>query len=393
MSQRHSFVLSRFSVLGLLGTCFVGTLFWGDVDCQAQGPQRPPSYQSAVVEEGEGVFRIFAPDAEKVVLAGSDFPDASDKSLTKGENGVWEIKVALPAGAYRYNFNVDGVSTLDPVNPLTSQSNANTWSLLTVEGSDIFDVKDVPHGAVAEVFYQSKTLDRTRRMHVYTPPGYENGDQAYPVFYLLHGASDNDDSWTSVGRANFTLDNLIAEGKAVPMIVVMPDGHTGTFRWGGGGKPFDEQMKEFVDDFNNDVRPYIESHYRVKDGAENRAIAGLSMGGAQTLNVAIPDLADYGYFGVFSSGVFGIAGGFNREPNDEWEQANLKTLDDPALKKSLKLVWFGCGTEDFLVETSRATVKMLESHEFEVEDVETDGGHTWKNWRQYLPIFAGKLFK
>ena len=171
-----------------------------------------------------------------------------------------------------------------------------------VPGSDLMDAKDVPHGAISEVFYLSKTLNRQRRMHVYTPPGYEKGDAKYPVLYLLHGAFDSDDSWSTVGRAGFILDNLIATGKARPMVVVMPAGHTRPMR---SGPPelgsFQRSMEEFGDDFSHDLRPHVEKTYRLLEGRENRAIAGLSMGGAQTLGIAFGHLEDYGSIGVYSS--------------------------------------------------------------------------------------------
>ena len=213
----------------------------------------------------------------------------------------------VPAGTYRYNFQVDGLAVIDPRNPATSESNTNTWSLLTVPGSPVSDLKDVPHGAVAQVPYYSKSLGRFRRMHVYTPPGYEQGSVKLPILYLLHGAFDCDASWSTVGRAGLILDNLIAAGKAKPMIVVMPMGHTGPFRFGPGGS-LQKQMDEFARDFTTDLRPLVERTYRVSAERQHRAIAGLSMGGAQTLNIAMGHLDDYGYVGVFSSGVFGIDG-------------------------------------------------------------------------------------
>jgi enterochelin esterase family protein len=231
-------------------------------------------------------------------------------------------------------------------------------------------------------------------MHVYTPPGYEKGEGKFPVFYLLHGAMDCDDSWSTVGRAGFILDNLIAARKAKPMIVVMPAGHTGAFSFGGrGAGGFERAMDEFGKDFVDDIRPHIEKNYRVISDREHRAIAGLSMGGAQTLNIAFGNLKDYGYVGVFSSGIFGITGGpGGAPPNKQWEERNKAALDDAGLKSGLKLLWFGCGKDDFLVETSNATVSMLKGHGFEVPYKESDGGHTWINWRDYLQEFAPKLF-
>ncbi len=182
---------------------------------RAQGPpgDRPPEFRSPEVSTDKKVtFRIHAPNAQKVLLSSSDLPGIGRGiEMKKAENGVWEATAGpVASGAYRYNFNVDSLAVIDPRNPATSEANMNTWSLVYVPGSDAWDVKDVPHGAVAQVIYQSKTLKRPRRMHVYTPPGYEKGDTSYPVFYLLHGAFDCDASWSTVGRAGFILDNLIA---------------------------------------------------------------------------------------------------------------------------------------------------------------------------------------
>ncbi len=176
------------------------------IPCFGQGPNqnRPPQFASNEVSaERKVTFRVYAPKAEMVRLGSSDLPGIGPRAeMKKSENGVWETSVGpVPAGAYRYNFNVDGVSVIDPRNPATSESNANTWSLVIVPGSEAFDLKDVPHGAVAKVPYFSSTLKKFRRMHVYTPPGYEKGQGTYPVFYLLHGAMDCDESWTAVGRA------------------------------------------------------------------------------------------------------------------------------------------------------------------------------------------------
>ncbi len=363
--------------------------------------QTPRVTSPEVAANGRVTFRILAPKATSVRLLGdipSDGPAVpmqppTGRALTSGAGGVWEIAVSLAPGAWRYNSNVDGVSVIDPRNPSTSESNENTWSLVHVPGADFMDTKQVPHGAVAAVTYYSTALKRFRRMHVYTPPGYETSTLRYPVFYLLHGAFDGDDSWWTVGRAGFILDNLIAAGQAKPMIVVMPAGHTGPFSFTPGApRP---PVDEFTADFRGDVVPHVEKSYRVLADRQSRAIAGLSMGGAQTLGIAVPDLDKYAYFGVFSSGVFGIAGGgpMPMPPGPTFEEQHAKTLDDPALKKGLKLVWFSTGKDDFLIETSRATVAMLKKHGFEVAYKESAGGHTWTNWREYLNEFAPLLFR
>ena len=359
---------------------------------QPRGQRGPRVISPEVASDRHVTFRILAPKAEEVLLSGSDIPGVGrGATMTKDPNGVWEVTLGpIQSGAYRYNFNVDGVSVIDPRNPTTSESNMNTWSLVYVPGADFMDTKDVPHGAVAEITYYSKSLKRFRRMHVYTPPGYQSGTGKYPIFYLLHGASDCDDSWTSVGRAGFILDNLIAAKKAKPMVVAMPAGHTSAFRFGGPRPTVDE----FAQDFLNDLKPYVEKHYRVYTDRRHRAMAGLSMGGGQTLNIAFPHLEDFAYIGVFSSGIFSLGRrGQQNESQPSWEEQHKDVLDNAELKKGLKLVWFATGREDFLIETSRKTVELLKKHGFDVVFKETDGAHTWINWRNYLNEFAPQLFQ
>jgi enterochelin esterase family protein len=348
-------------------------------------PGRGPAVVSPEVQADRRVtLRILAPKAESVRLNGGDLPGGpgQPRDLTKGDSGVWAITLGpVDPGTYRYTFNVDSVAVVDPRNPAVSESNNNVWSVVHVPGSDFMDATDVPHGAVAAVYYQSSALGKLRRMHVYTPPGYEAGQDKYPVFYLLHGASDSDDSWISVGRANFILDNLIAAGKVRPMVVVMPAGHTGPF---GGARP-GFAADSFEKDFTKDIRPYIEKHYRVRTDRESRAIAGLSMGGAQTLNVAIPQLKDFGYVGVFSSGLL-----FRNTA--DWEKENGASLDDPAARDGLKLLWFATGSQDFLLNQTRQTVELLQKRGLKPVFKETAGGHTWINWQQYLREFSMQLF-
>lgn len=366
-------------------------LICGTSLAQRQGAVRVVSPE---IKDGQVTFRVHAPNAEKVQLASSDLPGGGREgvALEKGGEGVWETTLEVSPGYYRYNFNIDDVGVIDPASPDTSQSNGNVWSLVSVPGAEWMDTNEVPHGVVAEVTYHSSSLKRVRRMHVYTPPGYEANGESYPVLFLLHGAGDCDDSWTSVGRAGFILDNLIAAGNAAPMIVVMPAGHTGPFRFGRGRLPVDE----FTQDFERDIVPYVESHYRLKKGRASRAIAGLSMGGAQTLNVAIRNLDQFAYVGVFSSGVFGITGRSPQAPDNagpSWEEQYANALDDAALKNGLELVWFATGKDDFLLDTTKATVEMLKKHNFDVIYKQTEGGHTWINWREYLHEFSQYLFR
>lgn len=361
----------------------------------AQPPQTPPVVSPEIAADRKVTFRLLAPKAEAVRVIAGDIPgNGRGADMAKNAAGVWEATIGpVPAGAYRYHFNVDGLAVLDPRNPATSESNNNSWSLTVVPGAEFVDTRQVPHGAVAAVNYYSSELKRFRRMTVYTPPGYELGKGKYPVFFLLHGASDSDASWSTVGRAGIILDNLIAEKKAKPMIMVMPAGHTtqGGFRVPGAAD-------EFSRDFLSDILPYIEKNYRVAPGRANRALAGLSMGGNQTLAIGLPNLEKFAYLGVYSSGLIGEFGATRpgapaRPAGPSFEERHKAALDNPATKKGLKLVWFAIGKDDFLLKTAQGTVEMLKKHGFDVVYKETGGGHTWMNWRDYLAEFAPKLFQ
>ncbi len=376
----------------------------------AQAPNAQPQVTSPEVQADRRItFRLLAPKAESVMLGGGDIPGMGrGKEMTKGENGVWEVTVGpIDPGTYRYNFNVGGVAVIDPRNPSISESNTNVWSMVNVSGSDVQDTKNVPHGAVSAVTYYSTALSKFRRMHVYTPPGYEAGKGKYPVFYLLHGAGDCDEAWTSVGRAGFIIDNLIATGKVKPMVIVMPAGHTRqNFRMTPPTPGATPPPDEFVQDFTTDVMPFVEKNYRVLTDRNNRAIAGLSMGGSQTLNIAIPNLEKFAYVGVYSSGLLNA---FMRAPQpgqppatgtpkitpvgEAWEKQYQAKLDDANLKKGLKLFWFATGKEDFLLGTTHATLDFFKKHGFNPTYQETAGGHTWINWRNYLTDFAPQLFQ
>jgi enterochelin esterase family protein len=330
----------------------------------------------------------------------------------KNDAGVWEAIVGpLPPGAYRYVFQVDGVRVLDPVNTRTAESRDNMWSLFTVPGAEMMDTTDVPHGAVAEVFYYSSVLKTTRRMHIYTPPGYEAGNAKYPVFYLLHGAGDTDDAWTSVGRASFIFDNLIAAKKAKAMIVVMPAGHQPGVPFGPGAPPpatappQTPTVNPFTNEFITDMVPYVEKHYRTINDRQHRAIAGLSMGGSQTLDIAFTHLGMFAEIGVFSSGA-SLGGGRGRgaaaaaaapatppPPRPDWEATHLADLDNASLKKGTKLIWLSTGKDDNLIANTRSTVELLKKHGFEPVFIESPGAHSWFNWRNYLIEFTPQLFQ
>ena len=363
----------------------------------AQAPA-PPEFSSPELTSDNALsFRLYAPEAKVVRLLCDDFVARPGRiDMARADSGLWETTLAaVPGGAYRYVFEVDGLKLLDRKNPATSEANSTVYSLVTVPGNPANEWKRVPHGAVAKLSYYSSILGKPRRLHVYTPPGYETSTDSYPVLYLLHGASDSDESWVSVGRAHHILDNLIADGKARRMVIVMPNGHPGEFRSGGrrNWDDFSKEMALFADEFRCEIRPLVESRYRLKSGREHRALAGLSMGGAQALDIGFDDLADYGYLGVFSSGVFGLVAREHGPPlSNAWEERHAAQLGNADLKSGLHLLWFGCGKRDFLWETNTATIALLRKHGFDVTSHETDGAHQWMEWRDYLAEFAPKLF-
>ena len=389
---------------------------------------RPPAVLSPdVLGDARVVFRIYAPSASSVFLNAGDLPPVTFTPpgatpvpqtpgspgatvFTRGENGVWEFTTAapVPAGAFRYAIMIDGVRTLDPANTKASESNTAMWSMFFVPGIGLEEVRDVPHGAVAEIHYASSVLKTTRRMHVYTPPGYETGSQKYPVFYLLHGAGDTDDAWTSVGRAGFIFDNLIAAKQAAEMIVVMPAGHQPVVPGSAPGPavagappaaPAQPAIDPFTLEFVADVMPYVERRYRTLTGRPSRAIAGLSMGGRQTLDIAFRHLAKFAYIGVYSSGaVLGggrgaAAGATPVPPPPDWESVHLADLDNAGLKHGTRLLWIATGVDDGLMPRTRTTVEILKKHGFQPEFKETPGAHTWLVWRDYLREFTPRLFR
>jgi len=395
-------MVARHRIAAALSLLAIPVLAHAQVNAQANAQERPPAppaFLSPEVNVDRHItFRLYAPDAAAVAMQATDIPELvrGRHELVKALNGVWEITVGpVPAGSYRYRFLVGAlpapVATMDPRNPVVSESQGNAWSLVDVPGADAFDTRDVPHGSVSSVPYYSKVLGHWRRLHVYTPPGYElGGSRKYPVLYLLHGAGDNDHSWSSVGRAGFILDNLIAAGRAKPMLVVMPAGHTAA----PGAPTRGLDLDDFTKEFTTDILPFTETHYRALNDRKSRAIAGLSMGGAQTLNIAFGRLDGFSAIGVFSSGILGQApAGAATSPIEAWEHAHAAALDNAALKKGLALFWFATGSEDFLVKTTEGTVDLFKKHGFNAVYKPSGGGHTWLNWRDYLAEFAPQLFR
>ena len=366
------------------------------IGTMAQMPQRTPTPNDTlnspkVLADKRVIIQIYAPKASEVTVGGDFLSSQKPLSLTKNDQGVWSVLIGpLKPDYYSYTLMVDGVRTMDPKNPVIKQGISSLENMMAVTGTETAfeDNKAVPHGEVREVWYSSNTLGMMRRMHVYTPPGYEKGAGKYPVFYLLHGGGDDDSGWNTIGRSGFILDNLIAAGKAKPMIVVMPNGSMPMPAQTGMPDPnmMNKIRDLFASELLKDIMPTVEKSYRTLTTPESRAIAGLSMGGFQTLDLTLthPELFDY--VGVFSSGFFGATA-------DEADAKYAKVLNDPSFNKGKKLFWVAIGKDDFVMEANKKTLAMLDKHNIKYQYKESSGGHTWVNWRQYLNEYTPMLFK
>jgi enterochelin esterase-like enzyme len=355
---------------------------------------RNPVVSPEISDGNEVTFRLYAPKASEVTMYGEWTSSYMDRTaLVKNDTGLWSITVGpLSPEVYGYAFQVDGVTVLDPSNPLIRRDGQRNASLILVPGeeSEFFNVREVPHGTLSKVWYHSASLSKDRRMYVYTPPAYNNGNEDYPVLYLLHGGGGDEDAWTTLGRAPYILDNLIAAGKAKPMLVVMTNGNA----WqtaGPGDTPdasdspvfsradYEKYRGQFEESLVKDVIPFVEKNYRVKASKDMRAIAGLSMGGGHTITATINYPEVFGYIGVFSSGIF-----------QPYEDLDGKML---ALKESgVKKYWVACGEDDFVMESNKKLLEALDKSGMEYEYYENSGGHSWKNWRIYLSMFSPMLF-
>jgi enterochelin esterase-like enzyme len=365
--------------------------------CEQVGFLAPPAYYKSVevLADGRVTFRVCAPTATEVRVTSNDIADVipmggggpSGLAMTRDEKGLWSVTTTkpIPPDNYRYNFSVNGARVPDPQASTFTRTQYGTNSTFEVPGPEGafqgFD-SNVPHGVVSAYEYWSKSLGVKRRAHVYTPPGYFTSTKRYPVLYLVHGAGDSDDSWTAVGHANYILDNLIAAGKAKPMIIVMPFGHT-------PDRPGTDILanNDFGNDLLKDLMPSIETNFRTVNKPDARAMAGLSMGGAHTIQNGLTHPELFHYIGVFSMGL-GMSGPADIE---RYESANAEALKRDA--KEMKLVYYAIGKDDFLYRTVAPTRAMLDKHGITHVYNESGGGHTWINWRRYLNDFAPRLFK
>ncbi len=325
-------------------------------------------------------FRLRAPQARQVQVRDLFFADRVD--MTRDAQGLWSATVGpVDPGLYEYNFSVDGLRMIDPANSAIQPAIEPEVSILEVRGDPplVTELRDVPHGTVHVHHYRARTLQgRDRRVHVYTPPGYEQGKGKLPVLFLLHGSGDNDATWTEYGRATFIIDNLLADKKAVPMIVVMPDGHAVP----RGAQPADrDNTVAFMDDLLADVMPLVQKQYRARTDGAGRAIAGLSMGGRQALTVGLDHPDMFAWVAAMSAAV----------PPIETLADGLARPDD--LNKKLRWLWIACGTEDRLFAPNQQLVDQLASKSIRHQWHPGPGAHRWPLWRGYLAEIAPQLFK
>ncbi|MGA8621174.1 MAG: alpha/beta hydrolase-fold protein [Candidatus Sulfotelmatobacter sp.] len=356
---------------------------------QTKPTQAPAAVVSPEVHSDNSVsFRFHAPNAKDVKLA---LEGAEPAAMQKDDQGVWSVTTAsLAPDYYSYSFVADGVRLIDPSNPLLTPNLLSTASAVHVPGplSLPWEVNDVPHGEIHHHFYKSAIALDDRDYYVYTPPNYDpTGTKTYPVLYLLHGFSDDASGWTAVGHANVILDNLIAQGKAKPMIVVMPLGY-GTMdfvrlAWDAWSHEQlrDTNFKKFTQTLLTEVMPRVEGEYRVMKDRNSRAIAGLSMGGSESLLTGLNYVDKFSWIGAFSSG--GIPDDFEKD---------FPSLDARA-NQQLRLLWIASGTEDHLIVLNRNLRAWLTTKGVRHADIETPGMHTWMVWRRNLAEFSSLLFR
>lgn len=392
---------------------FIATLAFGAVGAVAQQAlwDRQPVVSPQIGHNGRTTFNIFAPAADSVALTGDCVPPSMAEfngntfavpgmlPMVKADNGVWSVTVdSLAPELYSYNFIVDGVKITDPANVYALRDISSVTNCFIVPGgnADLYSVHDVPHGTVAKVWYHTDTIGADRRMTVYTPAGYES-DRAkrYPVLYLLHGMGGDENAWSELGRATQILDNMIAAGTVEPMIVVMTNGNVDMPAAPGeshlGLTPPTTDLPRTMDGtFEShfpEVVAFTDGNYRTIPDKAHRAIAGLSMGGFHSMHISkqYPDMFDY--IGLFSAAIL---------PRDPAASEVYSDLDGKLARQFAEapaLYWIAIGRDDFLYNANTAYRAMLDAKGYPYTYVESDGGHIWRNWRNYLTEFLPLLFR
>lgn len=351
----------------------------------AQPPGSPVVVSPQVNADNTVTFRLLAPTVKEVKLTGQF--EKAPLPMTKDTQGVWSVTTGpVKPDMYPYSFNVDGLSVADPRNSALFPNEGFQSSVVEVTGSTplVHTLQNVPHGTLSYRFYQSSELGQ-RPVVVYTPPGYETDTKTiYPVLYLLHGTTDTEETWTKVGRANLILDNLIAQGKAKPMVIVMPYGRAyPIISKSSGSLRNRDNLQKIKQDFLENLFPFIDKNYRVKKDKDSRAIAGFSGGGGTSLFIGLNNLDLFSWVVGFAPGML----------KDEFDRNNVTAFANPALtNQRLKLFWIGVGKDDGLYPVINEYLNVLDEKKIKHETLISDGGHTWMNCKLYLSTIAPKLF-
>lgn len=343
------------------------------------------TFSPQVDKNGIVTFRLKAPHAKVVLVELGDW-DIQEWRMTKDETGVWSVAVdSLHPGIYQYSFKVDGLAVLDLENPRVKHGTSLYGNILEVRGeSPLFDqAQDVAHGEVRILRYRATTLQRSKTVYVYVPPGYEEDGQAFPVLYLRHGGGDDEGSWTRDGRVADVLDNLLAQHKAKPMLVVMTNGHTDG-SWAGGSSK--EGMEILEHELLHDVIPLVEERFHVMKSKEGRAIAGLSMGGGQAFVIGLRNMDKFSYIGQFSSGLLSDEKLKLADYIPDWERKKRE------INEEVKILWTSCGTKDPRYQGHLIFLKALDKQGITYQSDEAPAGHEWAFWREQFAKFTTHLF-
>ena len=374
--------MPRLAIHCLIYLLAVAPVFGQQTFAPYDDPRNLP-YSPEVRGDRTVTFRVYAPKAQEVLLVGPTIVAAlkGTKSLARGEKGVWTLTVGpLDPAIYSYGFSIDGAIRIpDPANPNVEGRRWGHSSFVEVPGNPHTprDYRPVPHGTIHTHFYDSKTLNEPRAFTVYTPPGYEASKNRYPVLYLLHGSTQTEESWSKVGGAQIILDNLLADGKSKPMVVVMPYGHVGRQMIPQPPGVGATDASRFEPDLLNEVIPEAERKYRILKGSANRAILGLSMGGGQAMRAGLNHPELFGYIGSFS----GTAS----------YRASMEKMGAAALNK-YRLIWLGCGTEDSLYAANKTVADWLDKNGVRHTFRGIPGAHVWPVWHTFLAEVAPLLF-
>jgi len=390
--MKKKFIIVILSILFLYDTSFSQQALFGGANITS--PE--------INADNSVTFRFLAPDAKEVRISGEWMPaqgyTPGSEKMTKDEKGIWSYTTApLASDLYSYFFNADGIRCTDPNNVYLIRDVASVTNVLIVGGGkgDLYKVNKVPHGTVSRRWYNSPSLGMDRRITIYTPAGYEKSKEKYPVLYLLHGMGGDEEAWINLGRTSQILDNLIAQGKAKPMIVVMPNGNVVQEAAPGESslgfyKPtmqLPNTMDGRYEETFKDIIAFAESNYNVITSKAGRAIAGLSMGGYHSLHISRYYPNTFDYIGLFSAAIM---------PNDKVTSKVYENVDatlQQQMKNGYRLYWIGIGKTDFLYKYNTEYRQKLDAMKIPYEFRESEGGHTWTNWRVYLSEFVPKLFK